>query len=148
MKSVTVELERDEDGWWIASAREIAGCHTQGRSIRQARERFLEALSLFIDNADTVAIVEDIRLPAAARRLVTSSTDARAKADEVQRRAQESTKEAVQRLTSELDMSVRDVSEVLGLSHQRVQQIARENPLRTSQPTKHLRKARKASAAR
>jgi predicted RNase H-like HicB family nuclease len=89
MKQVTVIFEHDEDGWWVASAAEIKGCHTQGRSIAQARQRFGEALGLFVDHPEKVALVEDIRLPAAARRVVDASADARATAESVQRRAVE-----------------------------------------------------------
>jgi predicted RNase H-like HicB family nuclease len=45
-KSYKVTFERDEDGWWVATATDLAGCHTQGRSIAQARERLREAMAL------------------------------------------------------------------------------------------------------
>ena len=140
MKHVTLIFERDEDGWWVASAKEIAGCHTQGRSIGQARERFVEALGLFVDKPDKVTLVEAIRLTLAARRAVEASAAARAKADEGQRLAQDSTLRAVEKLTRELAMSVRDVGELLGISHQRVQQLARARSAH-GQPATHVRRA-------
>jgi len=147
MKQVTVIFERDEDSWWVASAKEIAGCHTQGRSIAQARQRFVEALGLFVDSPDKVVLVEDIRLPATARRVVDASAEARAEADQRVQRAQASTIEAARTLNRDLELSARDVSELLGLSHQRVQQLLRPSRVR-SQPTKHVRKARRATASR
>ena len=147
MKRVTVTYERDEDGWWVATANEIAGCHTQGRSIGQARQRFIEALGLFVDRPERVSLLEDVQLPATARRAVEASLEARAKADEGHRLAQDSTQKAVETLTSELAMSVRDAGELLGLSHQRVQQLVRTQRGR-GQPTKHVRKARRATASR
>ena len=147
MKQVTVIFERDEDSWWVASAKEIPGCHTQGRSIAQARQRFIEALGLFVDRPDKVTLLEDIHLPPSAQRIVEASTSARAQVEELQRRAQDSTADAVRRLTRDLSMSVRDVGELLGLSHQRVQQLLASRRA-TSQPTKHVRKSRKATAAR
>lgn len=57
-KQITMVLERDRDGWWIASAAELQGCHTNGRTLPQVRRRFREALSLFVDHASTVPILE------------------------------------------------------------------------------------------
>jgi predicted RNase H-like HicB family nuclease len=34
-----VAYERDESGWWVASVREVRGCHTQGRTVDEARRR-------------------------------------------------------------------------------------------------------------
>lgn len=145
MKKVHVIFERDQDGWWVASTPDVKGCHTQGRSIAQARQRFVEALGLFVDHASQVSLVEDIRLPADARRAVDASTEARAKADEVQRRAVDSTQRAVTKLTEELALSVRDVGELLGLSHQRVQQLA---SLRSPRATKKAPRERRRAVAR
>ena len=147
MRQITFIFERDEDLWWVASAKEIAGCHTQGRSIPQARQRFMEAVGLFVDHPDKVVLVEDIRLPPTARRIVDASAEARAEADQRAQRAQASTVEAARTLNQDLELSVRDVGELLELSHQRVQQLLRPTRVR-SQPTKHVRKARRATASR
>jgi predicted RNase H-like HicB family nuclease len=48
----TVKIERDESGAWIARVPEVPGCHTYGRSLRQAKHRIREALSLWVDDAD------------------------------------------------------------------------------------------------
>jgi predicted RNase H-like HicB family nuclease len=147
MKQVTVRFERDDDGWWVAAAKEIAGCHTQGRSIAQARERFFEALGLFVEHPERVVLREDIQLPAGARRVVKASTAARERADALQRHARESTVDAVQTLTRDLAMSVRDVGELLGLSHQRVQQLLRTREVAEPRTTSTSRR-RKSGAAR
>lgn len=55
---ITMVLERDCDGWWIASAAGLQGCHTNGRTLPQVRRRFREALALFVDHASTVPILE------------------------------------------------------------------------------------------
>ncbi len=144
MKQVTIVLERDDDGWWVASAREVPGCHSQGRSISQARRRFLDALGLFVAKPDKVTLVEDIRLPVVARRAVDASTQARADADEAARRAHVSTTDAARLLSGDLAMSVRDVSELLGLSHQRVQQLLRPTQLR-GRPPRPVARTRRAT---
>ena len=45
--------ERDESGWWVASVRGLRGCHTQGRTVHEARRRIVEAMELFVSDART-----------------------------------------------------------------------------------------------
>ncbi|HYO94642.1 MAG TPA: type II toxin-antitoxin system HicB family antitoxin, partial [Polyangiaceae bacterium] len=62
-----VSYERDESLMWVASVVDLAGCHTQGRTIQQARERIREALQAWFDLPGPYAgeLVDDVRLPAA-----------------------------------------------------------------------------------
>ena len=39
VKSYRVAYERDESGWWVATVRGVRGCHTQGRTVDEARRR-------------------------------------------------------------------------------------------------------------
>jgi predicted RNase H-like HicB family nuclease len=66
MRTYRVIYERDEDGWWVAEVPEVAGCHTQGRTIEQARERILDALSLFIVEGNEPLLSEEVRQPESA----------------------------------------------------------------------------------
>ena len=66
VKTYHVAYERDTSGWWVASVRELRGCHTQGRTVDEARRRIREAMGLFIDNARTAKIVDNVKLPANA----------------------------------------------------------------------------------
>ena len=70
MKPYTVVFERDADEWWVASVRGVAGVHSQGRSIDQARTRVREALALAIgdDAAERARLVDDVRLPKEVKR--------------------------------------------------------------------------------
>jgi predicted RNase H-like HicB family nuclease len=52
-KQYEVVYQRDETGWWQARVPQIPGCHTQGRTVEEARRRIREALSLFVDDTDT-----------------------------------------------------------------------------------------------
>jgi predicted RNase H-like HicB family nuclease len=45
----TVVLERDADGFYVASIPALAGCHTQGRSLDQAMRRIREAAELWLE---------------------------------------------------------------------------------------------------
>jgi predicted RNase H-like HicB family nuclease len=44
-----VVIERDEDGWYVASVPELRGCHTQARSLDQLTERIKEAILLCLE---------------------------------------------------------------------------------------------------
>ena len=72
------------------------------------------------------ALFEDeVVLPAEARRGLDDAAAARHLAEETATRALSSTVKAVHLLHDRLGLSVRDVGELLGLSHQRVQQLCR-----------------------
>jgi predicted RNase H-like HicB family nuclease len=66
MKTYTVIYERDEEGWWVAEVPEVPGCYTQGRTIEQARERILDALSLYVDDGTDLLLREEARQPESA----------------------------------------------------------------------------------
>ena len=124
-RKYTAVYERDEGAWTVRIA-EVQGCHTYGRSIAQARERIREALGLFDDDAERAVIVDDVRIPAKAKRAIASYRKARAKAELAQRLASERSRELVQRLVREGGLSTRDAAEVTGLSPQRISQLAAE----------------------
>jgi predicted RNase H-like HicB family nuclease len=125
MKKYHVAYERDRTGWWVASVREIRGCHTQGRTVDEARRRIREALGLFIDDADTVDLIDAVKLPASAAKAIRTYATLRKKADQQDKRATAAAREAVRVLRAgNLKMSARDAARLLGLSHQRVHQLA------------------------
>jgi predicted RNase H-like HicB family nuclease len=124
VKTYRVAYERDESGWWVASVRGVRGCHTQGRTVDEARRRIVEALELFVDNARKAALVDEVRLPAGAARAVRAYATLRKKAEQEDRRAALAARRAVRVLRSgRLKMSARDAARLLGLSHQRVHQL-------------------------
>lgn len=41
-----VVIERDEEGYYVASVPQLSGCHTQGRSVDEVAQRIREALEL------------------------------------------------------------------------------------------------------
>ena len=125
MSGYTVVYERDPGGAWLARVRGVTGCHTHGRTLEQARVRIREALALWIDDAETATLRDEIRLPARARIAVRRARVERARAERQQVRAQDSLRSAAASLASGLGLSLRDAAELLGLSHQRVQQLTR-----------------------
>ncbi len=122
MKRYTAILERDESGSWLARIPSIRGCHTHGRTLEQARTRLREALGLWIDRPEDAVIEEVIRLPADLRTAIKRSRRTRERAEREQENAQAQTRAAAEALVGK-GVSLRDAGELLGLSHQRVQQL-------------------------
>ena len=123
MRRYKVQYERDEAGWWVATVHGIRGCHTQGRTLEETRRRIREALALVVRDVKTVELVDAVRLPVAVRRTVARFQLARTRAEREQARARVAARAAVNALRQQLKVSVRDAGALLGLSHQRVQQI-------------------------
>jgi predicted RNase H-like HicB family nuclease len=124
VKHYVVDYERDEGEWWVASVRSVAGCHTQGRTIREARRRIRQALGLFVDDADSATLEDHVHLPERYRRALARYESIRRRAQAEQARSQDATAQAVTALTSGMHLSTRDVGDLMGLSHQRVHQLA------------------------
>ncbi len=127
MNNYTVKYTRMEDGWWLATVDGVPGCLTQGRTINQTRRRIREALSLFVDHADTAKLIDNIQLSAKVQQTLNQFNIVRKRANEEIARLQDSANKAVTLLTEGADMSMRDAAELLGLSHQRVHQIVHKS---------------------
>ena len=124
VKRYRVVLERDESGAWIATVPSVPGCHTHGRSLVEARRRIGEALALWVDDAETAELGEDLRLPPEMLAAVRRSVSAREKLASAREVAGSTTEAAAQGLV-DAGLGVRDAAYLLGLSHQRVQQLLR-----------------------
>jgi len=48
-REFSVVVERDEDGYYVASVPELRGCHTQARSLDKLMERVREAIELCLE---------------------------------------------------------------------------------------------------
>jgi len=121
MKSVKITLGRDpEDAHvWLANVVGHPGAQSFGRSLAEAKRHGLEAAALWFDLApEEIEVSWDIRLGGLAGPVKEArKAMAHAEADRLAR------DRAVRELT-EAGISYRDVAELLGLSHQRVAQIA------------------------
>jgi predicted RNase H-like HicB family nuclease len=122
MKRIKVRLERDPEdrAAWLVSVIGEPGAHTFGRSLSEAKRHAVEMAALWFEmEPDQLDIDWDVRLGDLARPVKEARVAiAHAEADRAQR------DEAVRTL-SDLGVSYRDIAELLGLSHQRVAQIAR-----------------------
>jgi predicted RNase H-like HicB family nuclease len=127
MTAYHVAYERDESGWWVASVREVRGCHTQGRTVDEARRRIRKAMELFVDDARSAKLIDDVKLPVTASKAIRLYTALRKHADKEDRRAALAARRAVRLLRGgKLKMSARDAARLLGVSHQRVHQLAHD----------------------
>jgi predicted RNase H-like HicB family nuclease len=121
----TAVYELDTNKWWFVHIDEIPGCHSHGGNIAAARRNILEAASalLEVDESELV-IQDDVRLPEPLRKAVAVARQRRAEAEQVRGAAQEATDEALRTLNgSGLGLSTRDMGDLLGVSHQRVNQV-------------------------
>ncbi len=48
-KEFNVVIEKDADGWFIASVPELSGCHTQAKSLDTLMKRVREAIELCLE---------------------------------------------------------------------------------------------------
>ena len=127
MKTYHVAYERDESGWWVATVREVRGCHTQGRTVDEARRRIREAMDLFVDDARSAQLIDDVKLPMTAVKAIRAYTTLRKRADREDRRASLAARRAVRLLGGgKLIISARDAARLLGVSHQRVHQLVHD----------------------
>jgi predicted RNase H-like HicB family nuclease len=49
LRQFDVVIERDEEGFYVASVPQIPACHTQARSLDEITERICEAIELCLD---------------------------------------------------------------------------------------------------
>ena len=120
-----VYFERDESGAWLARVPSVKGCHTYGRTLAQARARIREALSVWVDDAHEIDLVEHVRLPASARATLRRSEAARRRADRERVKAPTELGATARALVQTHGLSLRDAADLVGLSHQRVQQLVK-----------------------
>jgi predicted RNase H-like HicB family nuclease len=120
----TAVFERDEEGFWLVELVEEPRVHTYGRTLAKAREHIRDATALWFEVLpDAFILIEDIGLPKPVKATVDRARKERAKAQAVQAAAAGAPRKAARALVEEGRLSVRDAADVLGLSHQRVQQL-------------------------
>jgi predicted RNase H-like HicB family nuclease len=127
-KQYRVQFERDESGWWVASVPAVQGCHTQGRTLNEARRRIREALGLFVEDAETATLIDNVKMPKPLKIVLREFKRTRANAERAQATARERARKAVRLLSGgAMRLSRRDTAHVLGLSPQRIQQLTKES---------------------
>ncbi|HXW82584.1 MAG TPA: hypothetical protein VEJ84_24010 [Acidimicrobiales bacterium] len=123
----TVSLELDpRSRQWMADVRGLP-VHTWGRSLAKVKQYAVEALALHLDVPEVEVAgritFERPQLPAPVVKALDQAESARADAEGAAARAAEAKAAAARALVRDARLSMRDAAEVLGLSHQRVQQL-------------------------
>ncbi|MEX1093907.1 MAG: type II toxin-antitoxin system HicB family antitoxin [Acidimicrobiia bacterium] len=52
-RKFTVVIERDEDGYYVASVPALPGCHTQAKTLDALMERTREVIQLCLEDGDS-----------------------------------------------------------------------------------------------
>ena len=130
-------VERDDSGNWLASVPALRGVHTHARSLASLRRYLRDAIALWLEvelldagepnpqvERDSIDVQLDVKLPARARRAADTALRSRERARGAEAEAAAATRDAARALV-ESGLSHRDAAEVLGLSHQRVDQLIR-----------------------
>ena len=121
-KNYIAVYRRDPEGdAWLVHIKTIPGCHTYGRTLRQAEMRIREALAPWLDR-DPEGLAITSEWPAELKKVASSVSQARRNAAASAQAAGTETAKAAKRL-DRMGLSRRDTAEVLGISHQRVQQL-------------------------
>lgn len=115
-------------GWWAISVPDADGLWTQAKRLDQVEDMAREAIGAVLDLDDDLIEVHvqvDLDDPALDE-AVANVRHLRAAAERLQQEASEQMAEAVQLLRDEAGLPMRDVAKLLGISHQRVGQIAHQ----------------------
>ncbi len=120
-------FELDQSGDWIAQIEEIPQVHTFGRTLGKAREYLVDALALWlnvpIETVKDSIDFQPVTLPPGVQNIVYEANAARAMAHAATEAVNGLMSMAALALTTEARLSLRDAAELLGVSHQRVQQL-------------------------
>ena len=121
-KNYVALYERDpESDAWLVHIKGIDGCHTYGRTLRQAEARIREALALWLDREPDGLVIAP-EWPEDLVDIASEVSQARDNAAATAQKAGATTAKAAKRL-DRMGLSRRDAADVLGISHQRVQQL-------------------------
>jgi len=128
----TATAERGE-GWWAIRVVELPGVFSQARRLDRIEAMARDAIALLLDiPSDSFDVTVREVLSDEAGRVVAAAIQARAEALERQELASATSREAVRTLTR-LGLPQRDIGRLLGLSHQRVGQLAGDDNRLTGQ---------------
>lgn len=126
MNAYRVEVVRSGQ-WWAIKVPQVEGVYSQCRRLDQVAQNAREAIALMLDvDEQQVGGLEVVVTPpdkaAATLRHLEASTVA---ADEASRVAAVARQEAIETLQAE-GLPLRDIGELVGISHQRVSQLLSE----------------------
>ncbi len=124
MTTYRVTAEHTPRGWWVLEAKDI-GAVSQVRRLDRAAEEMREAIAYLtgVQEGDVDIDVVPI-LPDAVQEAMERSAQLRAEAHRANHDAAEESRRAAKALAAE-KYTMRDIGAVMGVSHQRAQQLVK-----------------------
>lgn len=147
-RTFKVIYEPDGTGWHVRIP-DVQGCHSWGRGLAEARRNIREALSTCEDvfGADVDRIARDaafeevMKISSSTMSAVQSYKRTQEKVADLASMAQVFAKSAAVALVESEGVSLRDAGEFLGLSRERVRELAKAQPVkRPSEKPRALKK--------
>jgi predicted RNase H-like HicB family nuclease len=124
-KTYVVHCEWDDTGWWVVTVPEVHGAVTQSRRLDHVTRDVAEVLSLLTgERPDEYDLDLEAHLPEAVGVDTEWARALRREAERAAAAAQEATAQAARRLHAATRLTYRDIGALLGISHQRAQQLA------------------------
>lgn len=110
--------------WWAITVPDLGGVFSQARRLDQVDAMAREAIALMlgIDEADVGGLDIDVEPPARVVALLEALKRSEVQAEEARETLAETRRRAAEELRAE-GLPLRDVGELLGVTHQRVSQI-------------------------
>jgi predicted RNase H-like HicB family nuclease len=122
MSTYTARAERDEGGWWAVSVAELPGVFTQARRLDQVEELVRDAIALWLETPTrSVDVSVEASVPDLDREIEEVAL-ARRRAEELREEASARSRQLASELARR-GFTVRDIGQVLGVSHQRAAQL-------------------------
>lgn len=121
----TAHAEWDTTGWWVITVEDIPGANSQCRRLDQVESNAREIIELLTGNEPDEVSVK-WTMPGEVGTRAEELADLRERAEDLA----DATAIETRRLVPELraaGMSYRDIGTMTGISHQRAQQIAKQN---------------------
>lgn len=121
---MTYEVEAERSGrWWAARVPALPGVHTQARRLDQVADMAREAIALLLDvDESAVDVTVTPTLSEHTREALERSAAARRDREVAAAAERKALREAARALTDE-GLTLRDAGWILGLTHQRVDQL-------------------------
>ena len=117
--------------WWAITVPALRGVFSQAKRLSRVEATAREAIAMMldIDEAEVGQIEVEVQIfpPEAVADLLDEVRRSTSIADEAAAAAARARREAV-RLLSEAGLPMRDIGEILGVSHQRISQILAQHP--------------------
>jgi len=143
-----VDVER-EPGWWIVRVPDLDDLTTQARRLADVEHNAREAIAAWLDvDLDTIEVSPVIHPPEDVVADLHRSKEMLDEAAAKQKEAAVLAGMAIHRLIDDLGLTLREAGRVVGLSHQRVAQLAGASPSSRPKPDRPHREGDPANAGR